>query len=292
MATLFTLAMAMVAASCGSDLKETPPDGEVTLNFRVSNYEQVDIDGTPTRSTELTNLKYLTLGVYDAETLALVGDTVTQCRTDSGYGNFTVTLPYGDYKLLFLGYPNDHFPDMTDLEAITFTGNYVPHLFSNVVDLTVDDETVASQSVVLQRVVAYFSVEFSDYASAQSLDHVDIGIKGASYELNALTGHANRLLERNYTLDVQSDFNGCGVFMFLMEDEGTVDCTMNIYNTGGELVAGHTFTGVPVKLNQHTIYRGNFYNTENVDEGFSVSLGDDYDNWTILEERSFGYSEY
>ncbi len=286
--------MAMVTASCNNELKETPSNGEVTLNFRVSNYEQVDIDETPTRSTDLTNLKYLTLGVYNAETHALVADTITQCRTESGYGTFTITLPYGDYKLLFLGYHNDHFPDMTDLEAITFTDNYVPHLFSKVLDLTVDDETASSQSVTLSRVVAYFSVVFSDNSSVPDLDldHMDIDLTGASYELNTLTGYANKLLERNFTLSLGSTVTGCGVFMFLTEDEATVNCTMKAYNSSGALVARHAFTNVPVKINRRTIYTGNFFTTETREEGFSVSLGDDYDDWLIMEERSFNYSDY
>ncbi len=297
---LFTIATVMLAMSCSNHDVESPAKGEgtVTIRFNVSNYEQIDMDAASTRSTNITNLGYLELGVYDAETIELTQD-ILQAMDDDDYGNFSVTLTYGTYQLVFLGWTGSHDsdPDIEDPTAIQFEDQYVPHLFCKTMELTVDDNTAGTQqSVALSRVVGDFRVVISD-AIPDDMDRVDVKVEGSSYILNSLTGYVDKLLERNYSI---TDWDGVAgntdeafnVYTYLPSDEETtMTFTCTAYSTSGGVLASHTFTDVPMKINRLTRYTGNFFTKETAEGGFSVSLADDY-SWIDIDDYDFHFSDY
>ncbi|MCD8285115.1 MAG: FimB/Mfa2 family fimbrial subunit [Prevotellaceae bacterium] len=283
---VFTLAAGMLLAACGEDKSAvSPSDGTVTLSFRVSNYVQADMDDTGTRSTDVSNLKHLSLGVYDAETLELAQDVMTQSSGDADYGTFSVTLPYGEYKLVFLGYHKDAEVDMSDPEAITFGYGYVPHTFLKTVDLTVDGETSTSQTVALERAVGEFKVYCygCEEIPTQTITF-SISVTGSGTTLNALTGLAPEAGEKTFslqtahTLGVSSIYEG--IYLLLPTgEETTIDCTMTAYGVDGSVLGRKSFADVPVKINRLTTYTGDFFNSDASKSGFSIELADDYDVW-------------
>ncbi len=284
--------MAMLAMSCSnSDSVEAPQSGEVTVTFNVANYEQIDMDDAETRSTAITNLYWLTLGIYDANTLQLVTDTVTQYYTSSDFGTFSVTLPYGEYKVLVLGYTNTRQPDMSDPTAIVFTDNFVPNLFSNnTLDLTVDATTEISQTILLSRVVAAFRIHWED-ATPATISGMYIVMEGGSYKLNSLTGYADKVETRTYDVDFAESDHYLTLYSFLTEESATMDITMTAYDGDGAEIVTHRFTDVPMKINQFTQYTGNFFTLEESTGGFTVELAHDFD-WENEVDYTYNFSDY
>ncbi len=285
------IAIAMMVMSCSSsESEEAPQSGKVTVTFNVSNYEQVDMDDAETRSTAITNLYWLTLGIYDANTLELVTDTVTQYYTDDGFGSFTVTLEYGSYKVLVLGYTNTRQPDMTNPKAIVFDEGFVPNLFSNMSDLTVDAETIESQTIMLSRVVAGFRVKFAD-AVPTTLARMHIVADGGSYILNSTTGYADEVATRTQdNTTVNSSTEAVIIYAFLTDEEATMDITYTAYDNDGNMLASHHFTDVPMKINQLTTYSGNFFTPETGEGDFSVGLAHDFD-WENEVNYTYNFSD-
>ncbi len=290
--TLFlpVIAIALLAMSCSnSESIEAPQSGKVTVTFSVSNYEQKDMDDAETRSASINNLDYLTLGIYDANTLELVDTPVTQYYSDDDFGTFSVTLEYGSYKVLVLGYTNSRQPDMTNPKALVFTDNFVPNLFINMSDLTVDANTSGSQTIMLSRVVAGFRVEFAD-STPETIDRVEVVAEGGSYILNSTTGYADEVLTRNHTVTLTSTAGGVSLYAFLTADEATMEFTLTAYDTSDNVLASHHFTNVPMKINQLTVYTGYFFTPETTESGFSIGNADDFD-WTEVN-HTFNFTDY
>ncbi len=284
------MAIALLAMSCSnSESEATPQSGKVTVTFNVSNYEQVNMDDAETRSTSITNLYWLTLGIYDANTMELVDEAVTQYYTDDGFGTFSVTLEYGEYKVLVLGYTNTRQPDMSNPKAIVFEDDFVPNLFSNMSDLTVDANTSVSQTIMLSRVVAAFDVTFVDSAP-ETLRGMYIVADGGSYILNSTTGYADEVATRVYNATISGSSTGITIYTFLTDEEATMEFTFTAYDLNQEVLASHHFTNVPMKINQMTRYTGNFFTPETSEGGFTVELAHDFD-WENVEDHTFNFSD-
>ncbi len=285
--TMAIVAMAALTSCKDSNTAEeaTPQqtNGMATLTFRVTNYEQYDLDSPLTRSTDVTNLAHLTLAVYDATTLELAVDTITQSSDEVGYGTFTLTLPFGDYKLVVLGYNKDNLPDMTNPEAVSFADDYVPYVYRYASDITVGSSTELSQSIALSKTVAAFKVIMSDAIPDGGVNRVSASVTGGGKVLNALTGYATQTEEYSWEWsksELGDGFNSgltdrnVTVYTFLTEDEATMSFTINCYDSDNGLVMGHTFTDVPMQIGWMTVYRGNFFT---VTGDFTITLADDFE---------------
>ena len=102
---LMMLTAAVLLVACQNDEKEAAnpsAEGMGTIKFQVTNYEQISFDDV-TRAGSISSLNYLAMGIYDADTKALVSSEQKH-KDDNGYGGFSATLPYGDYIIVFLGY--------------------------------------------------------------------------------------------------------------------------------------------------------------------------------------------
>ncbi len=279
----------LVTGCADSETGDPSATGEATLNFGVLNYEQIDIDALSTRaSSGVSSLSYLVLGVYDAESLEPTIDEIRQTAGDEDYGSFSVTLPYGNYKLVFLGWyaEEEGFPSMKNPLNISFAGDRVPHLFCKTLDLAVGMDTETNQTVELSRVVACFSVCMSD-AIPEGTDYIEVIAEGGGRVLNALTGYAYEACERTSEIDIsgaggKTDQSFC-VYTFLTESEDTMTFTCTAYGTDGNEVAKRNFTDVPMKINRLTYYTGNFFTESPVGNGFSISLADSIE-WTDTYE--------
>ncbi|MBR4757750.1 MAG: hypothetical protein IK084_02970 [Bacteroidaceae bacterium] len=122
---------ATILIACNDD--DTAVDGNKAITFLVTNYEQSSLDDVAANapalaaSTSATSLAHLDIAVYDSESHALI--TSEQKNTgDEDYGSFSVTLPYGNYIVVFLGYAGSRQANLSSIESICFADNYVPDI--------------------------------------------------------------------------------------------------------------------------------------------------------------------
>lgn len=226
-------------------------------------------------------IKHLAMGIFDVTTNQLVGSVQVQDKGSAGYGTFTATLNYGKYWLVFLGYGGDNTVlTMTDPENISFGDNVVPQTFLSSFEFTVDANTAAVTDIVLKRVVSGFQLNIQDAISNRT-SAIKFKTTGGGMVLNAKTGLAKASTGREYSIDIPENYKGqtgksLNIYLFLPQNEETMDITASAIDKNGDAFIERTFTGVPMKINTLTIYKGNFF--ADTPYGFTIQVDDDWGN--------------
>ena len=104
-------------SSCQSGPDDTSaPEGQCTITFSVTNYMQISFDDLSSSawtravpSNHPSTLAHLLVAVYDAETGQQACAPIQHDQSDyttqhEAYRTFSVTLPYGRYRVLVLGF--------------------------------------------------------------------------------------------------------------------------------------------------------------------------------------------
>ena len=280
------IAVALLMTACHDSENNTPASGEASLQFYVMNFEQSNMDKIKTRTTEATALAHLSLGIYDAKTHQLVQDVETQNASDNNekYGSFSVSLPYGEYVLIFLGYDGSRLANMENPQAIVFADEYVPNLFCKTITLKLDPNTPQTQAVTLSRAVACFSLT-CDGDIPSTLQKMVFTAQGGSGSLNGITGYATQAEERTYTYLSVSSYAGktkmdINLYTFLPSEESTMNFVVTALDNEDNVIKCRTFNGVPMKINQRSHYTGNFFTTDS----FSLLLENN-----VWDEQTFTY---
>ncbi len=249
------------------------------ITFQVTNYEQYDLDDF-TRASGADALKHLVMGVFDAATDAVVGNVVVQNKEDgnSNYGSFSVSLPEGRYRAVFIGYNGSRACQMSSSTSITFEGDHVPHTFLSCMELTVDGKTAQNQNVVLKRAVAAFRLVVKD-ALPQGLATLRFVNRGGGTVLNAQTGFCTEQKERTYDISVPTSSIGksnveISCYAFLPAEEAAMNITVNALKSDGSVIKSRTFADVPMKVNRLTCYTGNFFAEDEAAAQFRLSVDD------------------
>ncbi len=282
--TFFLLvAAALMISACSNNNEQPQPEGQATIRFEVTNYEQVSLDEV-TRAAA-TALAHLEMAIYDASTLQLV-DSIKTKSGDSGYGSFSASLPFGDYVVLFLGFDGSRQSILKNIQSIGFTENNVPNLFHKVINLTVSPSSATSQDVTLSRAVAAFSIKSQGYIPT-NLQTLTIVATGGGYKLNGQTGWAANVAQRTTNFNVSAyagkESVGVSVYSFLPSEEANMNFSVTATTSNGEVLAQKDFSNVPMKINQRTIYTGSLFGDGTQAQDFNLSLENDVWNDVNLE---------
>lgn len=295
------MVMAVLVAACKSnDINELNTDqGEKTIQFCVANYKQYPLDDVlqgdemesrTTRATTAVALDNLSMTVFDAE--GKLYPQVKQTKGIDGYGTFSLTLPNGNYVIVFFGYNGDKEVEIVSPTDIHFADGYAPNCFCKALTLNVDDNTQNTQTIVLERPVACFHLDFTNASTPSSLNRIDYTVEGCGTALNAMTGLASNTNVRNGSIDLSSvkdikNFN-LSIYTFLPQTELKATFTLTAADATGQVLKTRTFKDVPMKINQKTCYTGDFFADDNDptnDDGIKFTLQYD-DNW---EEINYTY---
>ena len=279
---LLTIAATILAACSNED---TIADGNKAITFYVTNYKQTSLDDIAASapalvtSTSASSLAHLDIAIYDSESHALITSEQKNVG-DEDYGSFSVTLPYGNYIVVFLGYEGSRQANLSFIERICFADNYVPDLFLKKIDLSISSSTPTTNTITLSRAVAAFRLK-SSYDIPADLSKMVITANGGGHHLNALTGYANEAEERSYTYDVSSYAGktdlAITVYTFLTNNSSAMTFAASALNEADEEIRSRTFTNVPMKINQKTTYTGSFFTDGMGISNLSLSL--DSNEW-------------
>lgn len=277
---LFFMALvAMLLSACKNSTDEPQPsEGEGHITFQVINYQQFSIDDDDDESTRVSvsNVDHLDMAIYDASTNALVSH-VHQAKDADGYGAFSATLPYGTYKVVFLGYKGSRTANVDNIAAISYLDDYVPDFFSKTLDITIDKPETEARNVSLTRRVAAFKLG-SRGDNPSNLSSLTIESQGGSHHFNALTNCGAQTENRSYRFDVSAkagkDTLSVTVFTFLTDAESTMNFTATARDANENILRQRTFTNVPMCISQRTQYNGYFFEEDKSATGFTLLLED------------------
>ncbi len=278
---LFVSCLLPLLFSCQSGVEEAPSqEGECTVNFSVTNYRQVsfdDFDGTSRAGEKIVmSLKNLSLTIFDAETNKQVGSTILHdsddysdnATTAKAFSNFSVSLPYGHYYVLVLGYNNTYKCNIASLNHISWENDYVPNTFLYCEEFTLDKDANLNREVTLKHVVAAFRVETEDAAPAELKKMRFISSAGGTV-LDATKGFTSQNTGRTSDIVVPAKKLGVvdtfTVYVFLPEEQIKTNYTVQALGVGDAVLYQKRFSDVPLRINYLTEWEGIFFEEDGDD---------------------------
>lgn len=272
----FLTAFAVLLLTACSSEEDQPANGVATISFQVINYEQISLDEV-TRAASVDTLAHLEMGIYNATTRELI-DSVKTTKSDSNYGTFSTTLPFGEYIVVFLGFDGSKASQLKNLNRIGFADYYVPNFFYKTINLTVSQSTSGSQNISLARAVSAFTIKSEGYIPT-NIDSITIVAKGGGYIFDTEKGLAAAVSRRTIVNNVSeyagTESIGITLYTFLPSEEANMDFTVKASDGNGEEIVSKEFTNVPMKINQRTIYTGSLFGDGTNTNGFNLTLEND-----------------
>lgn len=256
----------------GQEQQGSQPSNKTTGNvvLRVSNFNFVPY--TSEGSADARVAKTMTdLTTYCTRLNYVIykdGKKVTsrsQLKEDAGFGETTVKLDAGIYKLLVLAHSSKGGnPTLSDPENIQFTNTLgYSDTFSYYGDLEVTNE-VMTHEITLTRVSSLLLFTVTDDLPA-NVTHMYFYYTGGSGVLNAVTGYGgnvNSKQEKNVNVSGMTSPLAINVYTFLQADEGSLNLKINALDANSNVVASRQFSNIPVKRNVVTEFKGSFFKEE------------------------------
>lgn len=263
--------------SCQSGQDEVPaPEGQCTVTFSVTNYKQIsfdDLSGTgSTRATEKVSmtLANMSLTVFDAETNKIVCPTILHESKNYDESNaktfplFSVTLPYGHYRVLVLGYNGKHDCSIASLNHISWEGDYVPNTFLYCDGFTLNKDSNLKKEITLKHVVAAFRMTTEDAVPAE-LKKMHIVCTAGGTMLDATTGFTPQSTGRTSEINVPDNHIGIKdtftVYLFLPEEQINTNYTVQALDKNNDVLYEKHFSNVPLRINYLTEWKGKLFET-------------------------------
>lgn len=277
--------------SCQSAQEEASASQEQhSISFTVKNYRQVSFDdlsgSADTRavaSNHPSTLAHLLIVVFNAETgeqacSPIQHDQKNYEENNEAYPKFTLTLPYGHYRVLVLGYNGSQGCRITSASHISWENDYVPNSFYYCEDFTFDQNTSPDRKITLKHAVAAFRVETEDALPAE-LKKMRFSSTIGGTVLDATTGFTPQSTGRTSEIAVPADSLGkpgiLTVYLFLPNEEENVGSyTVQALGKNNDVLYEKRFSEVPMRINYMTLWQGKFFEDtiDNEEHTSGVSL--------------------
>lgn len=270
-------------ASCQS---EPDNEGQCTINFSVTNYSQIsfdDLSSTRAVSTDHpSTLAHLLVAVYDAETgqpacSPIQHDQKDYTTQNSAYPKFSVTLPYGHYRVLILGFNGSRACNIASVDNIFWDENYVPNTFLYCKEFTLDKNTNLNQQITLQHVATALCLRTEDVLPA-GLKKMRFCSTAGGTVLDGVTGFTPQSTGRTSEIVIPDSHVGIKdtftVYLFLPEEQITTNYTVQALDKNDAVLYEKHFNNVPLRINNLTLWEGKFFGESANEEehNFGISL--------------------
>ena len=296
----------MLAASCSNEsetiVENQNEKGFVPVTVQVSDFSmsQEDFSGGTTSNSEnaartrtatsvadYSGVKAITLAFYNSDGTTQAYST-TQLKADNTtyttFGNFSLSLPVGSYKMIVLGYGSDYpvvFNSMTD---VTSGEEKNREMFCNTQDVIISNAAANDLSATLSRVNSRLHVISTDLRPADATV-VRITFAAGGKNFNPLTGLATS--NTGYVCRIMASTSLTEVVksradIFLTDDEQTMDVTIETLDDNDNVLFSKTVSDVPFKRNRITTLTGAMYSPGSASASFTVET-----DW--LEEHTINF---
>ena len=293
---LFVSCLLPLLVSCQSGLDEAPSqEGECTVNFSVTNYRQISFDDLSSSAvsraeTISMTLANLSLTVFDADTKEIVSPTVLHKSDDymdkpTEFSQFSVSLPYGRYRILVLGYNGKKACNIASLNHISWEDDYVPNTFLYCEEFTLGEGANLNKEITLKHVVAAFRVTADD-AIPTELKTMRFSSSAGGTVLDAVTGLAKQSTGRTSEISVPNSYVGAHgvdftVYLFLPSEQTNGSYTVQALGQGNAVLYEKRFNDVPLRIKYLTTWQGEIFvngddDEPNVQPGFNIKWDMDW----------------
>lgn len=280
---LILATLALLAVSCEKAVFDEDEGGEAlqakgNVTFRVTCFEQLnfgdDSSGAKASSGDVGASIFTRAAVPITDLCSRIDlvvfsgsqkvESVTQSKDDEDFGNVSITLEEGTYKVVVIGHNGLGKATISSTEKITFADNKVTDTFSYYGELVVSSET-QTVDITLKRVVAMFRLKITD-TIPDSVSYFKFYYTGGSSTMSAVTGYGvveSRQTEIRSVVEGQSIYE---VYTIPHADTGTLKMTISAYDASNNLIKDAVFESVPITVNRITQCSGDFFSSGSEDE--------------------------
>ena len=280
--------IALFAVSCSDEINnKVNNDVLVPVRVHVDGFNVSQEDFSPTRAaqnlSEYSGINAITLAFYRGTTEVYKS---TQASTDTGFGNFTLSLPMGSYTMVALAYYNsDASPlELTSPTVAAFTGVRAYETFAVTQEVVISNTNAVDISATLDRIVTQLKVVSTDGKTAD-VSNVRMTFSAGGKDFNPSTGltitntgFANTVGNSAAVGATSTSLN----FLFLATDEQDIDVTIETLDADGNTLFSKTVNNVPFKRNRITKLTGAMYTNAGLAGTFQVETA-----WITEEDESF-----
>ena len=206
---------------------------------------------------------------------------IHQSSTDTGFGSVSVALDRTKtYTLTSVGHKCATAASLDD-GVISFPEDKITHAM--VYHATFSPAETTSLSCEMQRIVGQLRLEITDVVP-DDVVKLAYTVDGGHSEWN-IEGYAANDYDRDGTVNITSrnQDGSVTVLIYVMPSDLTtteeVTITLQALTSADALVEQKTFTDVPIRAGYKTVYRGEFFTTEQMAMSF---VADDWDSFDTI----------
>ena len=283
-------------AGCSTESDVTVEDALALapVTVRVSDFSMSveDFQEPQTRAAssvaDYSGVKALTLAFYKTD-----GTTQAYCTTQlkadnttyTTFGNFSLSLPVGNYKMIVLGYGSEVSVVFNSMTEVVFGEKKARETFCYTQDVVISNAAANDLTATLQRINSRLHVISTDGRPADATK-VRITFAAGGKGFNPLTGLATTDAGFTNVIDFASTAAGevskSRADLFLTTDEQTMSLTIETLDDDGYLLFSKVVSNVPFKRNRITSLTGSMYSPGSVSATFSVET-----DWETDYEMTF-----
>ena len=242
-------------AACEKDIKPYDGEGNVVLNFSMTNADPV------TRGLSTNYFSKLNIMLFTDEYERVYDKVKTQTKDDEDWGTLSLSLPAGTYWVVAVGHSSKKSATIKSPEVVQFTasdGEKLTDTFCHCSQIVVDEEE-KQFDLEMYRAGAMIQLHFTDEDFPVNFSHVKMDYTGGSANFNPQT------LE-GITKSTQSEkrtANGIQIYQAFtfpyMSVTGSIKMTITALNIDGDVIRQRTFENIPIARNRITTYTGDFF---------------------------------
>ena len=264
-------------ASINPNTENTSTDWDtITISFSPA----FDISTEPMQSRLVTRAANITTVCTHLDVWISHGDEVIdihQSSSDADFGTITAVLDKRyTYTINAVAHKCDGDATLSD-GVISFPDDKVTH--SMVYQGTVSPATTTSLSAEMTRIVAQFKLETTD-AIPDEAKKMRFTISDVYNRWNVSTGATNKL-DRTSEVNIGSRrSDGTAVFSvyaIVTDAETTHTVTVSALDADDAVLQTRVFSGVTLRCNYKTSYRGEFFTDQDFTSTFTVADWNEYD---------------
>ena len=265
--SFFALA-AIVAASCSKSETLVPVNIQVN-DFLITIDTFSDTKALPSSYDGITKL---TLAFFSGDTEVY---SETQAKGSDGYGTFSLALPMGSYTMVALGYyTSESSPfTLTSPTEASFTGAHAMETFAYTQAVNITNTSAVNLNATLDRICAQLQVVSTD-GKAANATNIRMTFGAGSKSFNPSTGLALDDEGFSNTVSISAEVGATSTsksFLFLSENEQTMDVTIETLDEQGHVLYTNTVTNVPFQRNRMTRLSGAVYTNPSVGSSFQLN---------------------
>lgn len=271
--TILALLLIIISlSSCVNHIDEEQQNA--TISFNISNYSQSEFVSPQSRaqiSTVISRISFCVFGENSEKEQEII-----QVSSESGFGVIKATIPYGTHSILIVGHNSSKDAVITSPEDICFADGKITDTFLYHSSIEIDEDTSPTISIALDRVISKFELQATDAIPA-GVKTIEFKFSGGGNTLSGITGKTTSSIEQTKVIEVPASYintsnNKFVLYTFLPEDETNLTIEATVKNEANDILFSKTFSGVPMKINRITRYKGEFFKTgENINGNITVN---------------------